>query len=55
LCYDNLVVATPLGQNCNGEEGMKIEIISFLEAVVAGVVAYYICKWLDDSFDSGNE
>ena len=54
MCYDNLVVATPLGQNCNRGEGVIIEY-SFIEAVVAGVVAYYICKWLDDSFDSGTE
>ena len=30
------------------EGGIGIEILfSFIIAVVAGVVAYYICKWLD--------
>ena len=28
-------------------------IISFLVSVMASVVAYYICKWLDGN-DSGN-
>jgi len=54
MCYDNHVVATPLWQNCNREEGVQIEF-SIVEAVVASVIAYYICKWLDDIFDSGNE
>jgi len=28
-------------------------IISFTLSVVAGVVSYYICKWLDDQFRAG--
>ena len=26
---------------------------TFLPSVAASVVAYYICKWLDDQFKSG--
>ena len=28
-------------------------IISFTLSVAAGVVSYYICKWLDDQFKAG--
>ena len=27
--------------------GDDMHICSFLEAVVAGITAYYVCKWLD--------
>ena len=28
-------------------------IISFVLSVAAGIVSYYICKWLDEQFRSG--
>ncbi len=28
-------------------------ILNFLLSVTASIVAYYICKWLDDQFRSG--
>ena len=37
--------------NLQQRGGDKIEL-SLIEAVVASVVAYYICKWLDDNFFS---
>ena len=31
----------------NRKEGMMNEVIYFMISVAAGIVAYYICKWLD--------
>ena len=28
-------------------------LISFILSVVAGIVSYYICKWLDEQFRAG--
>ena len=28
-------------------------IFSFARSVAAGIVAYYICKWLDEQFKAG--
>ena len=28
-------------------------VSTFLLSVAAGIVAYYICKWLDEQFRSG--
>ena len=28
-------------------------LISFILSVVAGIVSYYICKWLDEQFKAG--
>ena len=28
-------------------------LFSFILSVAAGVVSYYICKWLDDQFKAG--
>ena len=28
-------------------------VVSFILSVAAGVVANYICKWLDDQFKAG--
>lgn len=33
---------------------METYVIDFLLSIVASVVAYYICKWLDDGND-GNQ
>ena len=33
---------------------MNAGIFDFLLSILAGVVAYYICKWLDDG-DDGNQ
>ncbi|MBE5891971.1 MAG: hypothetical protein E7286_01185 [Lachnospiraceae bacterium] len=44
-CYNNHVTApTPVQ-----EGGVIVEVfISFLLSVAASVIAYYICKWLDE-------
>ena len=39
------LLATPFRKR-KGGENMQ-EVISFVMAVAAGVVSYYICKWLD--------
>ena len=28
-------------------------ILSFMLSILAGVITYYICKWLDDQFRPG--
>ena len=28
-------------------------VFTFVLSVAAGIVAYYICKWLDDQFKAG--
>ena len=28
-------------------------LFSFILSVAAGIVAYYICKWLDEQFKAG--
>lgn len=28
-------------------------VLTFVLSVAAGIVAYYICKWLDDQFKGG--
>lgn len=30
-------------------------IVTFIVSVLAGIVAYYICKWLDGNKDQGND
>jgi len=45
-----LLVAVPILVTGRGD----IISLSFMEAVVAGIIAYYICKWLDDKFFHGN-
>ena len=43
MCYDSHAV-NPSGR----KEVVVIEyLVNFLLAVVASVIAYYICKWLD--------
>lgn len=38
----------PFSKPWHGEEVNTMEILtSFLVSVVAGVVGYYVCKWLD--------
>lgn len=36
-----------LPQTGDGKGGIVVRLQRFLEAVVASVVAYYLCKWLD--------
>ena len=48
-CYILKVLSSPYWQQ---EGGMNM-ILAFLLSIIAGVVAYYICKWLDGK-DSGN-
>lgn len=33
-----------------GNHGM---VVSFILSVAAGVVSYYICKWLEEQFKAG--
>ena len=40
----HFIVAEPVLET---ERGDKMDLISFVVSVMASVVAYYICKWLD--------
>ena len=33
-----------------GEKTMISFIISFLSSIAAGIISYYVCKWLDTKF-----
>lgn len=44
-CYTVYAAPTRIWQQ-RGGESMDL-LLGFLVSVVAGVVAYYICKWLD--------
>ena len=47
--YDILIrLPTPMQVEKGGESIMLDMIVSFIFSVLASVVAYYICKWLDD-------
>lgn len=46
-CY-NYSVVNPIRQR----EGGVILLVSFTLSVLAGIVAYYICKWLDGKDDN---
>ena len=46
-CYNWYVVRLPDTLNREGGEFMEY-IFSFLISIMAGIVSYYICKWLDD-------
>jgi hypothetical protein len=46
ICY-NVIVVQPIPDNGGRCSIMLYSIVSFLASVSAGVVAYYICKWLD--------
>lgn len=38
----------------HGKEVIPMEMVfTFVLSVAAGIVAYYICKWLDDLFKGG--
>ena len=46
LCYS--ILAAPLRPILHGREVRLMDVVStFLLSVAAGIVAYYICKWLD--------
>jgi len=45
MCYDNPAVDSFAVEEVNAMD----PILTFLVSVGAGVVAYYICKWLDRS------
>ena len=47
FCVIIIYVATPIQAQERG--GFMEIIISFIISVMAGVVAYYICKWLDSN------
>ncbi len=37
-----------------GKEVIPMEmLVSFMLSVAAGVISYYICKWLDEQFKAG--
>ena len=44
MCYNNTVVA-PILATERGCDVMDI-LLSFLVSIIAGIVVYYICKWL---------
>ena len=44
LYYDKYAAEPPAERRCFAMEVM----ISFLVSVLAGVVSYYICKWLEE-------
>ena len=45
ICYNSIAAISAR----NWKEVKKVGIItSFLVSVAAGVVSYYICKWLDE-------
>ena len=47
--YDILIRLPPPMQVEKGGESIMLDmIVSFIFSVLASVVAYYICKWLDD-------
>ena len=49
LCYS--ILAAPLRPILHGREVRLMDVVStFLLSVAAGIVAYYICKWLDEQF-----
>lgn len=49
LCY-NMGVARPYTELVRGCFIMLKNILNFLKAVMASVVSYYLCKWLDCLF-----
>jgi len=42
------------GKSVTGRRGSVIDS-ALIEAVVAGIMIYYLCKWLDDCFESGDD
>ena len=52
FCYTVLVGLPTSIYKRKGVSFMNF-IISFTLSVAAGVVSYYICKWLDDQFKAG--
>ena len=44
ICY-NYVAAFPLYYGSGG--GVKMSLVVFILSVLASIVAYYICKWVD--------
>ena len=52
FCYTVLVGLPTSIYKRKGVSFMNF-IISFTLSVAAGVVSYYICKWLDDQFRAG--
>lgn len=47
-CYNTFVVAPILAT----ERGCILLIANFIISVLASIVAYYICKWLDRDEDN---
>ena len=52
MCY-NIIVASPTRHR--REVSLLESIFSFIISVVAGIVANYICKWLDGVQKKGNQ
>ena len=52
FCY-TIFVGLPTSIHKREEVSFMNFIISFTLSVAAGVVSYYICKWLDDQFRAG--
>ena len=49
LCYS--ILAAPLRPILHGKEVRLMNtVLTFILSVAAGVVAYYVCKWLDEQF-----
>ncbi len=51
-----IMAVLPPTPNWQQEGGESMELlITFLVSVVAGIVAYYICKWLDRHDQDGKQ
>ena len=46
ITYDILIMLPPLYRHKKGVSRLNL-FFSFITSVMAKVVAYYICKWLD--------
>ena len=55
LCYTD--IAALLRSPCRGKEveSQMDNLIAFFQTVVAEVVAYYLCKWLDSLMCKGSK
>jgi len=45
-----ICVVFPILGNQKGGANMRQELIYLLKSIVASIIAYYICKWLDRFF-----
>lgn len=45
------LVAAPYWQSGRGGRTLLLIITEILRDVVAGVILYYVCKWLDENED----